>query len=202
MKDEQRRRVVAGLNGRTQFEAFEAAKSVSGGSDARLERDLIFTLKKGRQPFNRAAAAYVLQILRTERVIAALEQAVNNSSEHARVRGEAAEALAHNHRKRSHDILLKDLGDSSKDVRFWCAFALGEMAEKRAIPVLKLQTTRESSEAFILFRKKRLMHLRASRPGTKPIGEGMVALFVPGADLQFDGPETHFRLRLTPDGIQ
>jgi len=34
-------------------------------------------------------------------------------------------------------VLLTALDDSSKDVRFWCAFALGEMAEKRAIPSLK-----------------------------------------------------------------
>ena len=34
-------------------------------------------------------------------------------------------------------MLLTDLGDSSEDVPFWCAFALGEMAEKRAIPSLK-----------------------------------------------------------------
>jgi len=60
-----------------------------------------------------------------------------NKSEHSRVRGEAAEALAHGHRTKSHEILLKGLKDPSKDVRFWCAFALGEMAEKRAIPTLK-----------------------------------------------------------------
>jgi HEAT repeat protein len=53
------------------------------------------------------------------------------------VRGEAAEALAHGHRKKSHEILMKGLRDPSKDVRFWCAFSLGEMAEERAIPTLK-----------------------------------------------------------------
>ena len=57
--------------------------------------------------------------------------------ENARVRGEAAEALAHHHRRRSHDVLLRGLADSSKEVRFWCAFALGEMAEKRAVPRLR-----------------------------------------------------------------
>ena len=58
-------------------------------------------------------------------------------SEHARVRGEAAEALAHCHRKESHDVLLAGLLDPSKEVRFWCAFALGEMGNRQAIPTLK-----------------------------------------------------------------
>ena len=62
---------------------------------------------------------------------------MEDKSEHPRVRSEAAEALAHGHRKNSHNVLLKGLGDPSKDVRFWCAFALGEMAEHRAITPLK-----------------------------------------------------------------
>jgi HEAT repeat protein len=78
-----------------------------------------------------------MQMVTTPRTIRALESTVKNKSERPRVRGEAAEALAHCHRRESHDVLLAGLGDSSKDVRFWCAFALGEMAEKRAIPSLE-----------------------------------------------------------------
>jgi HEAT repeat protein len=125
------------MNGRNQVDAFEAAKAVWEDSDRRLERPLILTLKKGRRPYNRAAAAFAMQILTTPRTIRALETAVKNKSESPRVRGEAAEALAHRHRRRSHDVLLTGLGDTSKDVRFWCAFALGEMAEKRAISALE-----------------------------------------------------------------
>jgi HEAT repeat protein len=115
----------------------EAAEAVWKDSDERLERPLILTLKKGRRPFNRAAAAFAMQMVTTPRTIRALESTVKSKSERPRVRGEAAEALAHRHRKQSHDVLLTGLGDSSKDVRFWCAFALGEMAEKRAVPSLK-----------------------------------------------------------------
>jgi len=86
-------------------------------------------LKEGL--FNRAAAAYAMQILTTPRAIRALEEVVKDKLERPRVRGEAAEALAHSHRRRSHDVLLEGLGDSGKDVRFWCAFALGQMAEKK-----------------------------------------------------------------------
>lgn len=137
MNDEQRRRIVSRLNGRNQMDAFEAAKAVWEDSDGGLERPLILTLKNGRRPFNRAAAAYAMQAVTTPRTIRALESVVKNKAERPRVRGDAAEALAHNHRKKSHAVLLTGLCDSSKDVRFWCAFALGEMAEKRAIPALK-----------------------------------------------------------------
>jgi HEAT repeat protein len=137
MTKEQRKQIVSRLNGRSQVDAFEAAKAVWDDSDKRLERPLISTLTHGRRPFNRTAAAYAMQMVTTPRTIIALERTVMNKSEHPRVRGEAAEALAHSHRKRSHDVLLAGLADSSRELRFWCAFALGEMAEKRAIPSLR-----------------------------------------------------------------
>lgn len=137
MTDEQRQRIVSRLNGQNQVDAFEAAKTVWEDSDERPERPLILTLKKGRRPFDRAAAAFAMRMVTTPRTMRALESVVKNKSERPRVRGQAAETLAHWHRKKSHDVLLAGLGDSSKEVRFWCAFALGEMAEKRAIPSLK-----------------------------------------------------------------
>lgn len=147
MTDEQKRRLVSRLNGRSQVDAFGAAKAVwedaantleaKQPTDKQLERSLILTLKNGKRPFNRAAAAYALQLVSSPKTIRALEMVVQNKSEHPRVRGEAAEALAHRHRRRSHDVLLTGLDDPKKEVRFWCAFALGEMAEKRAVDVLK-----------------------------------------------------------------
>jgi HEAT repeat protein len=137
MTVEQRQQIISRLNGRNQVDAFEAAKAVWEDSDKQLERPLIRLLRNGRRPFNRAAAAYAMQVVRTPQTIRALESAVRNKREHPRVRGEAAEALAHCHRRKSHDVLLAGLRDPSKDVRFWCAFALGEMAEKRAVPALK-----------------------------------------------------------------
>jgi len=125
------------LNARNQVEAFEAAKSLYGKADRRFEQALISVLRTGRRPFNRAAAAYVMQVVTTPKVVAALERCVADFAESVRVRGEAAEALAPNHRRKSHDVLLKHLTDSSKDVWFWCAFALGQIAELRAVPALK-----------------------------------------------------------------
>jgi HEAT repeat protein len=76
-------------------------------------------------------------MVRTPKTIAALERTVTNKSEHAVVRSEAAEALAHGHRRTSHRVLRKSQNDASKHVRFWCAFALGEMGDKEAIPALE-----------------------------------------------------------------
>jgi HEAT repeat protein len=136
--DDKLQRVIAGLNGHSQVRAFEAAKVVWNDTDVRLERPLIRTLKQGPRPFNRAAAAYAMGVvLHRPRVVAALEQVVNDTSENPRVRGYAAEALHLNHRKKSHDVLLKNLTDPSKQVRFWCAYTLGQMAEHRAIPALE-----------------------------------------------------------------
>jgi hypothetical protein len=49
MTDEQIRQVVSRLNGRTQTDAFEAAKAIGNDSDTRLERPVILTLKRGTQ---------------------------------------------------------------------------------------------------------------------------------------------------------
>ena len=137
MTRKERLRIVAQLNGRTQLVAFEAAKTVLRDSDLTLQRPLIATLRSGRRSLNRTAAAYAMQWIGTTKAIEALERSVGNTSEHPRVRGQAAEALAHNHRRRSHNVLLRAIGDSSREVRFWCAFALGQMAEQKAIPALK-----------------------------------------------------------------
>ena len=136
MTDDQRRQIVSRLNGRDQVDAFEAAKAIWQDSDKRLERLLILTLKHGRRPFHRAAA-HATQIVTTPRTIRALESVVKHKFERPRVRGEPAEALAHCHRRKSHDVLFAGLVDSSRDVRFWCAFALGQMAERTAIPALR-----------------------------------------------------------------
>jgi HEAT repeat protein len=79
-----------------------------------------------------------MQAVSSPSVINALERTVRNKSENPDVRGHAAETLVHRHRKSTHSLLLKTLQDPSKDVRFWCAFALGQMREKRAVPILRL----------------------------------------------------------------
>jgi HEAT repeat protein len=70
-------------------------------------------------------------------------------------------------------VLLTGLGASSEDVRFWCAFALGEMAEKRAIRQLKRlvasdkrivkgfhSVAKEAADALENFQTEKVAHRR------------------------------------------
>lgn len=174
MTEEERKQLISRLNGRSRTAAFEAAKAVWQDSDLKLERSLILTLRNGGRPFNRAAAAFAMQMITTRRTVEALERAVAIRSEHPRVRGHAAEAWAHCHRKKSHDVLLDGLRDRSKEVRFWCAFALGQMAERRAVPLLtNLAATdrrvvkgfhsvaTEAADAIENIQKEKVAHQRA-----------------------------------------
>jgi HEAT repeat protein len=130
--------LIGQLNGRNRIDAFEAAKQVWNIDGNAVAKQLIETLRTGRRPFNRSAAAYAMQAVSSTSVINALERTVRNKSENPDVCGQAAETLAHHHRKSTHTLLIKALQDPSKDVRFWCAFALGQMREKKAVPVLQL----------------------------------------------------------------
>src|SRR6266702_854434 len=139
MTADDRKRLIRELNGRTREIAFEAAKGICLDREwpPSLAAPLIRTLKHGRRALNRSAAAYTLQMVTSKETIEALEHRVSDRSEHPSVRGAAAESLAHAHRKESHDLLLSALEDRSREVRFWCAFSLGEMGDERAIPTLE-----------------------------------------------------------------
>jgi HEAT repeat protein len=90
--------------------------------DPRLVLSVIKTLLHGTRVLNRAAAACALNLAHGKAAIPALESTVANKREHPKVRGQAAESLAHNHRPESHRVLRENLNDASKEVRFWCAY--------------------------------------------------------------------------------
>ena len=115
------------LEGRCTSDVQEAAKDLSDFSrrSVPLVNALVKILKKGRRPLNRAAAAYAIGFLGNRRAIPALEKALANKAESRSVRSNAAEALAYLSSNGSIPLLTRQLGDPSKDVRFWCAFALG-----------------------------------------------------------------------------
>ena len=125
------------LNGRSSVEAYEGAKEIWRKDDPGTLRSVINTLLHGERVLNRAAAAYALNLTHGKAAIPALERTVGNKREHPKVRGQAAESLAHNHRPESHRILRENLSDVSKEVRFWCAYALAQMAEEDALRPLK-----------------------------------------------------------------
>jgi hypothetical protein len=95
---------VSALNARTQVAAFEAAKFLYEKAGPELERELLLVLENGRRPLNRAAAAYVMPVVTTAGTVSALEREVSETNENPKVRGEASEALAHAHRRKSHEV--------------------------------------------------------------------------------------------------
>jgi len=125
------------LNGRSSIEAYEAAKEILQKDDPKVVRPVINVLLHGQRVLNRAAAAYALNLTHGNAAVLALEKTVANKREHPKVRGQAAESLAHNHRAKSHDILRVNLNDPSKEVRFWCAYSLAQMADEDALAPLK-----------------------------------------------------------------
>jgi hypothetical protein len=125
------------LNGRSSLEAYEGAKEIGHKDDPDTLRSVINTLLRGKRVLNRAAAAYALNLTHGKAAIPVLERTVANKREHPKVRGQAAESLAHNHRPESHGILRENLNDASKEVRFWCAYSLAQMTDEEALIPLK-----------------------------------------------------------------
>jgi HEAT repeats len=125
------------LNSRSSIEAYEGAKDILQKGDPVMLPSVIKTLLQGERVLNRAAAAYALSLTRGKTQIRALERTVANRREHARVRGQAAESLAHNHQPESHRVVRENLNDPSKEVRFWCAYSLAQMADEEALDPLK-----------------------------------------------------------------
>jgi HEAT repeat protein len=136
MTPERRKAVLADLNHRLRLTANDAARAIAADSDPALLPGLVWTLRHGQRRHNRVEAAYALGFMTGTEGTAALERTLSNKSENTRVRAFAAETLAHRHRRASHAVLLRNLKDRSREVRFWCAFALGQMREKKALPTL------------------------------------------------------------------
>ena len=137
MTSTQRKSVLSRLGGRSAALANEAAHEVFADPDPALGPCLISILKRGSRVFNRVEAAYVLGIMEGEKRTLALERTLNDKNENLTVRSFAAESLVLGHRRNTHLVLLRNLEDPSKEIRFWCAYALGEIGEKKALPALK-----------------------------------------------------------------
>jgi HEAT repeat protein len=137
MTPDQRRDVLKRLNAPSQFVANNAHHDILRDPDPALIPGVIRTLKKGKRVYNRIEAAYALQFLRGTRRTIALERTISNTKENKIVRGFAAEALVNGHRKETHAVLLRNLQDPSKEIRFWSAYALGQIRERKALPMLR-----------------------------------------------------------------
>jgi len=99
----------------------------------------------------RVAAAYALTFMHDDRAGPALIDCVRDRTEDTEVRAQAAEGLAElfemnaRHRlfKTAAKVALAGLSDPSPTIRFWCAFALGKMRYRPAIPALRRVVKRD-----------------------------------------------------------
>jgi HEAT repeat protein len=116
---------------------WEAAKALAVINDKRAVVPLISSLLEGKDIEQQAAAAYALGLLGDKLSVEPLLETLGNRNVHPKVRGHAAEALAHSGDDHAVDSLITALGDPSAEVRFWASFALGQLGNKKALPDLE-----------------------------------------------------------------
>lgn len=111
----------------------EAASALARVRDRRSVPVLVRTLKNPESADRRVAAAYALGHIGDRSAVLPLIRVLGQSRELPKVRGSAAEALAYLRDRRAVRPLLSALGDRAPEVRFWAAFALGELGDPRAL---------------------------------------------------------------------
>jgi HEAT repeat protein len=142
-KSEQRKALLDTLNGGSLLKANAAARDIWKAGDPAYLLGILRVLRHGRRLHNRVEAAYALGAITGVKGTGTLEKVLSNRSENPRLRAFVAETLAHRHRPSSHNVLLRNVTDPSREVRFWCAFALGQMRERKALPLLRVLAERD-----------------------------------------------------------
>lgn len=125
--------------------SWEAAKALGVINSKRAVKPLINWLLEARHTEQRAAAAYALGLLTDERTINPLVVVLDDPETDPKVRGHAAEALAHLADDRAAAHLVTALKDPSAEVRFWAAFALGQLRHQKALPELRNLATSDKA---------------------------------------------------------
>ncbi len=141
---EERKALLDALNKGSLHKANIAGRCISETRDPIFLPGILRVLRQGRKLHNRVEAAYAIRGFQGVKGTATLEKILCNSAESPHLRAFIAETLAHRHRPSSHTVLLRNLNDPSREVRFWCAFALGQMRERRALPTLKALADEDS----------------------------------------------------------
>jgi HEAT repeat protein len=88
-------------------------------------------------PNVRVAAAHALGQISSDVGVAALVAALGNRAERADIRGHCAEALGNLRARSAFGVLINGLRDDNAEVRFWSAYALGQLGDSRAASALK-----------------------------------------------------------------
>lgn len=119
----------AGLRG-------EAARALGSLAHPAAVGPLAHVLRADRDPTVRTAAASALGLIGDPATIDPLLAALDDVAEDPMVRGQAAESLTGPRDRRAIPSLIAGLADRSPEVRYWCAFAVGELGAAEALPAL------------------------------------------------------------------
>ena len=84
-----------------------------------------------------------------KRATRAILNILENESEDPFVRGEAAETLGTLNDSKAVEPLIRCLNSNEGEVRFWSAFALGSIADRRALPFLVKRAAIETAEIAV-----------------------------------------------------
>jgi HEAT repeat protein len=116
--------------------SFEAAKALRTIGNPRSAPALIEVLVAEVPAVARQASAYALGIFRQAEVENALSAVLIDQHERTDVRAACAEALGHGHFRGAVSALASATTDSSPEVRYWSLYALGELGDPAALPVV------------------------------------------------------------------
>jgi HEAT repeat protein len=115
----------------------ESARALGALGSPQAVPGLIAALQTDADTDTRAAAAYALGLIGDPRAIDPLLAKLADTSEDPGVRGFAAEAFTWHGERRAVPALIAALSDRSAEVRFWAAFALGQLADHGAVSELE-----------------------------------------------------------------
>ncbi|OGX05565.1 MAG: hypothetical protein A3G87_00345 [Omnitrophica bacterium RIFCSPLOWO2_12_FULL_50_11] len=134
----------------------EAGSALATLANRETLKPLLHTFLNGAHTKQRTAAAYALSSLPWDyRLHRGFIEVLKNSEDSPMVRAQVAETLGSLYRfsQRSSrfyteavSVLIESLRDKSPEVRFWSAYALGSMRERRALP--KLRKLAQSDKAI------------------------------------------------------
>jgi HEAT repeat protein len=124
--------------GKEESIAFECARWLGLTRLKAVEDGLLRVLENSSDDQTIRTAAYALGIFRSRRAAPTLRTILQNRERQPRTRGYCAEALAHVPSKRNAAVLLSCLNDAASEVRYWSIFALAEMKETEALPLLRV----------------------------------------------------------------
>jgi HEAT repeat protein len=145
-----KRRLAALAAAESEAEVTRAAQALVETPGRRVRQGLERLLASHERADVRAKAAWALGFHpQGPQAAESLLRTLRDLDEEVDVRAHAAEALGHladrlgEHEREVLGALLHALRDSSPEVRFWSAFALGNLGDEAAIPALELLAARD-----------------------------------------------------------